>query len=184
MMQFRGFTLIESVIVIALGACMMVAIAVLAFHFNGTVSYQQAIAQSSGSASAVMREIELFTLPSSAVLETHSFSDSSYTSSSTVLVLEVPSIDSSNNSIANAYDYAAFYTDGTNAYRLLEANTLSRRASGTKKLSSTIHTLTFAYDSVDFAEVKMITVDVQTQALIKQDVLSDHRNERIRLRNR
>ena len=181
--QQKGFTLIETVIVIALSASMMVMIGVLLFNFSATSSYQAALTESSGSASALLREIESLTLPASEVLQTYTFSSSTYTSSSTVLVLKIPSIDTVGNTITNTYDYAAFYVVGTKAYRLLEANVLSKRTSGTKQLSSTINTLAFTYNNIIFSQVNTVTVDIQTRAQTKQQTLDDHRREQIRLRN-
>lgn len=178
-----GFTLVETIIIIALSVTMMIALGLLVFTFNKISSYEQASAQSSGSASAIMREIESLAFPAHAVLQTHTFSGSTRTSSSTVLVLEIPSVDSSGDVIASTYDYAAFYVTGTNAYRLLEANASSKRVSSTKQLSSTVSALTFAYGSSDFTKVSTTTVDVQTQAQVKQDIFTDHRREQIRLRN-
>lgn len=178
-----GFTLIETVIVVALSASMMLAFGLLIYNFNTMSAYNQASTQSSGSANALMRDIESLTLPADAVLQMHIFSGSTYTSSSTVLILEVPSIDSSGNVIANTYDYARFYVVGTNAYRRLEADPLSSRVSGTKQLSSTIYALTFTYNDPDFTEVSAVTVDIQTRATVKQNILSDHLREQIRLRN-
>jgi len=178
-----GFTFIETIIVVALSVCMMIALGSLLYSFNSISSFQQASLQSSGSASIILREIESLAFPANAILQTHAFSSASYTSSSTALVLEIPSIDSSGNTIANTHDYAVIYSVGTNVYRLLEANALSARSSGTKKLSSTINTLSFSYDNTDITQASIVTVDVQTQSQVKQNILSDHRNEQIKLRN-
>lgn len=179
----RGFTLIETVIVIALSVSTMVALGLLIYNFNRMSAYEQTSSQSSGSASALIREVESLAFPADAVLQMHMFSSATYSSSPTVLVLEIPSINSSGNVIANTFDYTVFYVVGTNAYRLLEADTLSTRVSGTKLLSSTVSALIFSYNSTDFTSVHTVTVDVQTQARVKQDILSDHRREQIRLRN-
>ncbi|MBU6490899.1 prepilin-type N-terminal cleavage/methylation domain-containing protein [Patescibacteria group bacterium] len=182
-MPRRAFTLIETLIVIAVSTSVVLALTLLIYNFNAISAYQQMSEQSSGSAGALIGEIDSLALPADAVLQTHTFSSATYTSSSTVLVLEIPSIDSSGDVIANTYDYAAFYTVGTNAYRILEANTLSKRVSGTKQLSSTVSMLTFTYSSADFTQVNIITVDIQTQTQVKQDTLLDHLREQIRLRN-
>ncbi|MDE1919226.1 MAG: type II secretion system protein [Patescibacteria group bacterium] len=179
----RAFTLLETMIVIALAAGMMTTLGFLIYNFNGTSAYEQTLSQSSGSASAVLREVESLVLPADAVLQTHTFSSTTYTSTSTSIVLEIPSIDSSGNVISSTYDYAAFYTSGTNAYRLLQANASSKRASGTKLLSSSVKTLTFSYNNTDFTKVSSTTVDIQTQAQVKQNTVSDHRREQMRLRN-
>lgn len=182
-MKYRAFTLIETMIVIAFGVCMMTALGVLIYNFNTISTYQKTFSQSSNSASALMREIEALIIPAKSVLQTHTFSSATYSSSSTVLVLEIPSVDNSGNVIANTYDYAVFYTTGADAYRVLEANAFSSRVSGIKKLSSTVSALIFTYNDVNFTNVHTVTADVQTEAQAKQETLSDHRREQIRLRN-
>ena len=179
----NGFSLIEMVIVIAVGTAMLIVLGALIFNFNKTSIYQQTLVQSSGSANALLREIKSLALPANAVLETHTFSSATHTSTTTSLVLRIPSINGSGSVITNTYDYAAFYVAGTKAYRLLEANALSNRTSGTKLLSSTISTLTFTYNNVSFPAVNTITVDIRTQASTTQEMLTDRRIEQIRLRN-
>jgi prepilin-type N-terminal cleavage/methylation domain-containing protein len=181
--RIRGFTLIETIIVVALSVCMLAALSSLIYSFTTISNYQKASLQSSGSASIAMREIESLVFPADALLQTHIFSSVTYTSSATTLVLEIPSIDNSGNTIANTYDYAAFYVVGTNAYRLLEANALSKRSSGIKQLSTTASALSFTYDNADFTKASIVTIDLQTRAQVKQTILSDHRHEQITLRN-
>ncbi len=179
----RAFTLVETVIVIALTVCMMTIVGLLIHTFGKTSSYGQASSQSSLSAGALMRELATLVAPASAVLETHTFSTGTYTSSANVLVLEIPSIDSSGSTVANSYDYAAFYLVGTSAYRRLEANGASARPTQTKLLSTTVNALSFTFDDAMFANVSSVTVDVETEARVKQDTASDHRNEQFILRN-
>jgi hypothetical protein len=182
-MMTRGFSLVETVIVAGLSSAMMVALGCLIYNFNITSSYQKTFMQSSNSASTIMREVASLTIPASAVLQTRTFSGTPRSSSSTVLVLEIPSIDSSRNVIANTYDYVVFYVVGTNAYRLIEKNVLSTRLSGTKQLSSTVKSLTFTYNDADFTKVTTVTVDIQTQAQSKGETIPDRRSEQFRLRN-
>lgn len=180
----RGLTLVETLIVAALGASMLVMLAFLMLQFNNSLSSEQTASKASGAASAVMRDMESLIVPADAVLQTHSFASGSYTSTTTSLVLEMPSIDSSGNVIASTYDYAAFYTTGANVYRVLEVNAASNRTSGTKLLSSNMLSLTFSYDTADVTKASLITIDLQIQAQVKQTILSDHRREQVRLRNR
>ena len=178
-----AFTLIETVIVIALSVSVVVALTFLLYTFNRASSYGKISSQSYASASALLRDIESLTLPANAVLETHAFSGGTHTSTATSLVLELPSIDNSGNVIAGAHDYVAFYAVGTNAYRLLEKDAASARVAGTILLSSTLDTLSFAYDDADVAQVRTVTVDIQTQAQMKEEVVVSHLYQQIRLRN-
>ena len=179
----HAFTLIETVIVIGIGTIMFIILSALIYNFHKTSEYQQTILQSSGSASAIVKEVEALTLPASAVLQTHIFSDATRTSTTTTLVLEIPSIDRSGNIVPNAYDYAAFYTTGTEAYRLLETHAASHRTPGRKKLSSTVSSLTFSYNNTDVTQTSIVTVDARMQAQAKQELIYDHRQQQIRLRN-
>lgn len=179
----RAFTLIETIYIVAISVVVFIALGTLIYNFNKTSEYQRTVLESSGSASALIKEIEELVFPTDAVLQTHIFPDATRSSTSTVLVLEIPSVDSAGNIVPSAHDYAAFYTIGTNAYRTLEANAASRRVSGTKKLSSTVGSLSFSYNAADFTQVTIVTVDVQTQAQVRGDTITDHRQQQIRLRN-
>lgn len=175
--------MLETVMVVAVSSAVFIALSILILNLYKTSDYYQAVLESSGSAGKFLKEVEFFTLPASAVLQSHAFSDATRTSSSTVLVLELPSIDASGNIISGAHDYAAFYATGTEAYRRLETHASSARTPGTKQLSSTLHALTFSYDNIDFAQVTTVTVDAHMQTLVKSATISDHRQQKIRLRN-
>jgi len=179
----RGFTLIETIIVIALSVSMLIVLSLLIRSFNNSYLYEQSSALSAESVRSIIREIESLTAVADHVLQSHVFSGTTYTSSSAVLILEIPSIDSSGTVISNTYDYAVFYTNGTNAYRILEANASSKRTSGTKQLSSTVSSLTFSYDNADFTLVQSVTVDVQTLSQSRGQDSVDHRNEQMYMRN-
>ncbi|MCX6786415.1 MAG: hypothetical protein NTU85_01170 [Candidatus Kaiserbacteria bacterium] len=178
-----GFTLVETLIVIALSVGMLIVLCMLIRSFNTSYSYEQGAAISAESARSVMRETESLTLVADHVLQSHTFSTTTYTSSSTVLVLEIPSIDSSGAIISSTYDYAVFYSNGTHAYRILAANAASKRVSGTKQLSDTISSLTFSYNNTNFTLVNTITVDVQTLMQLRGQSSIDHRSEQLYLRN-
>ncbi len=178
----RAFSLIETMIVVAIGTSMFIILGFLLTRFNGSIAYEQASSQSSGSASVFMKEVESLAFPADAILQSHTFASGTYASATTTLVLEIPAIDSSGNVIANTYDYAAFYATSTDAYRLLEADALSARTSGTKLLSSPVSSLSFTYGNSDFTKVGSTPVDIHTRAVVKQNVLVDHRHDIIRLR--
>ena len=179
----NGFTLIETVVVIALSASMLGVLSLLIHSFYSAYSYEQSAALSAESARSVIRETESLALAADHVLQSHSFSGTMYTSSSTALILEIPSVDSSGTIVSGAYDYAVFYVQGTSAYRILAANAASKRASGTKKLSGTISSLTFSYNNADFTLVNIVTVDVQVIVQSRGQNSTDHRSEQLYLRN-
>lgn len=179
----RAFTLVETVIVVSLLALMMVAIGLVIFMLNKTSSYNSAESQSSGSASAVLRDMESLIVQADAVVQTHTFSGTSYVSSATTTIVEIPSIDTSGAIIANSYDYAVFYLATTSVYRILAPAALSSRSSEMEVLSTTVSTFSLTYNDPDFTKVFKVTVDLQTSSRVKQYTLTDHRREQLILRN-
>ncbi len=179
----RGFTLIESIMVAAIAASMCIALGLLTFNFTTLSNYESALSQSSGSATTLMREVEALIAPADMIVSSRTFSGTLYTSDANALILEIPSIDGTGNVIANTYDYAVIYRTGATVYRILEADPLSVRGGGTKQLSSTVSALSFAYNNTTISLASVVTVDLQTQTTVKQQTLSDHRHEQLRLRN-
>lgn len=179
----RGFTLVETFIVIAISVVALVALSNLFIIFNTTYGYQQAFITGAGSASSAMNAFEMAILPADQVLASHSVNGTTYFSGATTLVLELPSIDSSGNIIAGVQDYIVFYASSTNLYRLSQAGVGSTRPSGLKLLSKTLSSLSFTYDNVDFTKVTNVATDIVTQAQFKQQTVQSHLNEQVYLRN-
>jgi len=179
----RGFTLLETFIVIAISVVALAALSNLFIIFNNTYGYQQAFMAGAGSASNAMNAIEAAILPADQVVASHSFSGTAYSSGATTLVLGLPSVDSSGNIIAGVSDYIVFYTSSTNLYRLTAAGAGSTRTSGLKKLSTTLFSISFTYDNVDFTKVTNVATDIVTRAQFKQQTVQSHLNEQVYLRN-
>lgn len=179
----RGFTILESTIVFGITVMALIALTNLVLVFNSIYGYQQAFIATAGSAGSSINAFEAAVLPSDQVLSSHSFSGTTYSSSATVLVLELPAINSSGSIIAGVKDYIAFYPSSAILYRLTEAGAGSSRVSGTKKLTTTLSSIGFTYDNGDFAKVTNVLVDIQTQAQYKQQAVQSHLREQLYLRN-
>jgi prepilin-type N-terminal cleavage/methylation domain-containing protein len=178
-----GFTLVETIIVIALSTILMLIVASLVYTFSTASSYEQAVVGSSGSTSAVMHELEALVPPASAVLASHTFASGTYTSSATALVLQIPAVDASGAVVAGAYDYAVFYTVGATAYRLLETSVSSARTPGLKTLGMNLGAVSFTYDTGDLTQARTVTTDARASGVVRQVTLSDERHESLTLRN-
>jgi len=179
----RGFSLIETFIVIAISVVAFIALANLFLMFNSLYGYQQAFMAGAGSASNAMNAFEAAVFPADHVLASHSFNGTTYSSATTTLVLELPAVDGSGNIIAGTNDYIVFYPSSTTLYRLTAAGAGSTRVSGLKQLSTTLNTISFTYDNTDFTKVSNVTADIVTQAQFKQQTVQSHLNEQIYLRN-
>lgn len=179
----KGFTLVETIIVVGIMAFAMGALTLLYLNFNTVLGTGGALKAVAADAGRVMNEAETLILPASAVLSSHSFSGTNYSSGASTLVLELPSIDGTGAVLAGEYDYAVIYQAGSTTMRILAPDSSSARTSGTKKLASTVSTLTFTYDSGDFTAVSKVDVDVQTVTVSKGKATSGRLREQIYLRN-
>ncbi len=179
----RGYSIIETVVVIAISVVALVALANIYVTFNALYGNQQIFLATAGSAGTVVNALEAAILPADQVLASYTFSGTPYASSATTLVLELPSVDASGDLIAGAKDYIVFYTSGTMLYRLTEAHAGSARASGRKQLSATVSAISFTYDNADMTKATSVTADVQTSAQFKQQTAQGHLTEQIYLRN-
>lgn len=180
----RAFTLIETIVVVAISAAAFIAMANLFFIFNSIYGYQQAFMAAAGSSGASMNAFELSVLPAEQVLASHNFSGTTHSSGASTLVLELPSINGSGDILSGAKDYVAFYASSTKLYRLTEANAGSARVSSLTQLSSTLLSLGLTYDDIDFTKVTNVIVDIQTQATFKQRVVQSRLREQLYLRNK
>ncbi len=179
----RAFSLIETVIIIALMTIMMLALANLYFNFNSLYAYQQTFVATTRSAGLAINALGAAVLPADQVLISHTFSNGTFSSGTTVLVLELPTVDTSGSVVSGAHDYIAFYLTGTDLYELTAADSTSARTSGTKKIATLVDSLTFTYDNSDFTKVTNVATDIVAKLAIKQGVAQTHLHETFYLRN-
>jgi len=178
----RGFTLIETVLLIGITTAALGALTSLFISFNSIHGYQKAF-MATGSAGTAMNAFQAVVLPANQVVSSHSFSGTIHTSATTTLVLELPAINASGIVIAGAKDYIAFYSVSSTLYQLTQAHAQSTRVSGLKQLSTTLQTLSFTYDNADLTKVTSVIADIQTQAQFKQQIIQNHLREQMYLRN-
>lgn len=90
----------------------------------------------------------------------------SYTTGSQILILQVPSIDLSNQIIASKYDTIVFYLSGTSLVRQAFPDASSSRSVTAKTLSSGVEvsSFMFSYDNINYSLVKQVS----TAMTIKQ----------------
>lgn len=179
----RGFSLLETVLVMGISIGALIALVNLFLLFNSTYGYQQAFMSTAGSAGTAMSALEAAVLPADKILASHSFSGTTYSSATTTLVLELPKINGAGYVISGEYDYIAFYASSTTLYQLTQAGGGSTRASGIKQLSTTLNSISFTYGKAVFSNVTNVIADVQTQAQFKQQTVQGHLHEKLFLRN-
>jgi hypothetical protein len=179
----RGLTLLEAVIAIGIATVLLVALASLYAGYIRFYSYAKATSETVGGANAAADELQDLVRQADAVMSTAIVNGASYASGSSTLVLELPSITASGSVVANTYDYAVFYTSGTSLYRVLSASGASSRVSSTKRLSETVSSVTFTYDTVP-ALASVVTADLVMQSRAAHDTAQTDVTVKMYVRNR
>jgi prepilin-type N-terminal cleavage/methylation domain-containing protein len=179
----RGFTLMETVIVIFIVSIVMMGISALFINFNNSYAIQNGMINNAYSASQFLNETGKLALQARSIVGTRSFAGISYTTSSSTLILEIPSVANSGDIVANTYDYALIKLSSSTVHRTLEANASSARVSGTKQLSDAVTSLAFTYNNATPSQASRITIDITTQTTVKQKVTQTHLTQQVYLRN-
>jgi type II secretory pathway component PulJ len=178
-----GFTIIEVLIVIFMTVLILTALFTL-FDWHNRIYYlEQAEVKATGSARASLVRLEKHIVQARRVLASRTVGGVDYTSGSTTIILEIPTINSSNEVVANTYDYAVYYLSGNALYERIEANGASIRKSGLKQLSDAVNTLTLTYNNEDFAQVSVVTVNLQTRARARNTHVNTELAQTVFLRN-
>ncbi len=178
-----GFTLIETVVVVFLFSLILVALSGLLDRHNYLYNFEVSLTKATGSARQAIDQIDTYSLQAHRVLASQVISGTTYNSGATVLVLQLPAINSSGLIIANTWDYVVFYTNGTQLWQQIQAGSGSVRATGSKLLSSSLQSLAFTYNNNSFPSVKKISIDLQTREVYKTQNINFHLEQQVLLRN-
>lgn len=180
-----GFTLLETVITIALTAVIMLAIANLYINFNTLYIYQETYTATTNAASSALSAVSAAVLPANQVVASHSFTIGTLSSGTSTVVFELPSVSASGAIVANAHDYIGFYIAGTDFYRVVAANASSARISGTKRIAPLVSAMTFGYDTADPTQATRISATTTTALSTQRSgVVETTLHEQFYLRNR
>lgn len=143
--MMRGLTLVE--VLIAMGIATIVGSLLLVIIVNSTgLFYTQSSKLSQGvGINDALQKVKDSIRQSSSVASSYQDNSTTYTSSSTQLILKIPSIDTSGNVIGETFDYYVFFTDQNFfKFKSFPASQSSRKAFN-QILSSNVDGLTFQY---------------------------------------
>lgn len=183
-MTYRAFTLVETVITVALTTIIMLALANLYINFNSLYVYQQTFVATANAASNALSAIDAAVLPSDSVVASHTFTGMTLSTATTTLVLEVPSFTSTGEIISGAHDYIGFYLTGTDLYRQVAPDTGSARPAGTKRVAALVDSLEFSYDTADVTQADRISIRITTKLNTKNGPVQTSLERQVYLRNK
>jgi prepilin-type N-terminal cleavage/methylation domain-containing protein len=166
----RGFSLMEVLIVTLIASVVGVLLVSFVFQSNG-LFYQQSSKVSQGIATNdVIDEVRETALNSSAIASSYPVVSPQYTSGTSTLILELPSVDNAGNMIGNTHDYVVFTKDSQSPKifrKLVFPNAQSARKSENMVLSTRLSLLNFYYlDETD--KVVSPTLATQINLVINQ----------------
>ncbi len=163
-----GMTLTETLIAVAILVIIGVALAQMTMVTLDISSRQSKNYSLETNAAILLKTLNDNFGHASGIELARTFGTTAYTSSSTTLILRIPSLDSSRNIITGVYDYIVFYRDPDNPTHInytLDAGTGSIRVSGTKTLTTNNASLTFRYNAQDLVSSNRISIALeQTQS--------------------
>ncbi len=163
-MKQKGFTLVELIVSVSLFLIVSLFLGYLVTYQFLIYNTQITELNITHDARTALDDIDDYVRQSNRVVANYD----SYTTGSQILVLQIKSIDSSNQLIGATYDNVVFYSSGSDLFRQVFPNSHSSRLAVTKKLATNVDTnnFSFSYDNLDYFLVKQIT----TSMAIKQNV--------------
>ena len=182
-MKKNGFTLFETVFIIAFYIITLLALTNLFISFTRLYSYQQTFIPTVQSASALIDAVTASATLADHIVASHTFAGTLFTTGTSTLVLELPAVDLSGSIITGVYDYVAFSTTTSALYRRTDTGAGSARTPGTKLLGRDATALIFTYDNTDLTKAGSVTTDISTQSMSGQQTIRDHIHKQTSLRN-
>lgn len=179
----RGFSLVELIIAITIFIIIATLLTLFFVNYYKTYRFQQAGIKLSNFASVGANALQENVRQADKIITTHSFSGVNYTTNSTNLILELPSVDSAGNIINATYDYVLFYISGNSLYKLVQANNSSVRTSGLKKINDNVLNINFVYNNSNLSIANKIDVNMAMQTIVGSQTISYNIVQEIYLRN-
>lgn len=141
----KGFSLME--VLIATSVSVVVGVLLLVIIVNSAgVSYKQSSKFQEGTTTNdIQASIVENIKSSSAVLASYTSGGTTYTSGAVQLILKIPTIDSSNNIISNAFDYFVYFLDSGKLRFKTFPDVSSARKAQDQIFSTLVDSLTLQY---------------------------------------
>lgn len=173
-MKKNGFSLLELLITMAVLGIISVVLTSIYIDTNKTFKIQKSQTLLQTESRNSLDFIDTWTRRASTIMTSYTTADLTvYTTSSTVLVLQVPSIDASQNILSNKYDYFVYKANVSSPMNLEEriyADASSARATSTKNLDQHLSSITFSYyDSSN----NLLAANFDTASIIKTTITSE-----------
>lgn len=182
-MNMRGFTLIETVVLIGVTTLIMVAISTLYVSYGRMYLAQIGLIEVTLGANAIVNAAHDAALQANQIVASHAFSGTTYTSGTTTAIFRLPAVDSAGVVLTGLYDHVAISASGTSAYQFTDAVSGSARTTGTKQLTDVLGALAFTYNTTNLTQATSTYIDATTTTTAHSQTAEIHLRERLYLRN-
>lgn len=180
----KGLGMAELIISLAILLILGALLVIFYVGYNQSLSFLTASENVNASAGAVVADMSSTIRLADQVLSSHNFSGTIYTTSSTTLVIELPTIDAAGTIQATKHDYVAYFMSGGIIKKITDADALSSRKTGIHVLSNVGTYLSFGLDTWVVANALVVTVDVRTSATVRSQTSQSQITQQIYLRNK
>ena len=182
----RGFSLMEALTVIGIMTIILVMVTqIFAVSYDVYVK-QSARAENETGAILAARTLTDMTRGADSVLASKVIAGTTYTTSASVVVLRIPTVNTAGAVVAGTYDSVAVYRDATNTGEIwsdTESGAGSRRTAGKKRLTSGNLIMTFRYDAEDVTKANRVQAYLVNQRTARSTVVTTKGWTAIFLRN-
>ncbi|MEK7546238.1 MAG: hypothetical protein AAB554_04150 [Patescibacteria group bacterium] len=165
-MRTPGVTTIELAVSMAVAALVFTILGAIFIAQGRYFAIEDAIAETQYNAFQILDAAGLNAISASGVIGSRTVNGTAYTTSTSTLVLELPSIGQTGDVLVNAYDYVAMGRSASDATRFvvdIDASTNSARVDGTRTPGALVDKLIFRYNAVDPTAATAIELYVRTR---------------------
>ena len=166
--------MIELTVSMAVGSVVFMILGAIFIAQGRYFAIEDAIAQTQYNAFQAVDTVGLFVGSARQILSSQAISGTVYTTGTSTLVLELPSIDSSGAIIANTYDYVAlglYPTDTSRFFYRIDAAPTSARRDGLYLKASLVDKLIFRYNAVTQTSASAIDFYIRTSMTSRGQVI-------------
>jgi prepilin-type N-terminal cleavage/methylation domain-containing protein len=157
-----GFTLMEIIVVLALMTILLIGLLSLYDWHAKIYSLEQGDIRATSSARTALNNMSLYLAQATSVMSFRAVNGVTYTSDADTMVIEMPTLGSTGNYIANTYDYVVYYIDNGKLYELDDFDASSVRPETTKQLAEGVQTFILTYNDDDPTLATTVEIDLQT----------------------
>lgn len=183
----RGLSLLEAIIYIFIATLIIAVISEIFINQSSLGQKRTYQSDVELNASAGIEVIKTAIQGAGTVVASRTFGGTAYTSDANTLILELPSIDASDDIVVGSYDYVVFFLDPSDPTLLkatTEAAAGSARQSSTRIISSFVSSAEFRYNKVNTADSTSIDATIATEKTLGTQIFSAKATAKVNLRNK